>query len=142
MTACNARPPAGHPFHGTPVACHLDADHVTAGYPHSWDIDAAVARHAIVARALDELRVMFPGREIAQFDAQLPHPLMAYVADPHTGERAEHPYRSWKLPGGPWLVVRYLDGEEFAIWKVTGDVYRVGPDGAVGEHPIIEGTAT
>ena len=140
MTACNARPPEGHPFHGSLVACHLDADHVHVGAPHSWDIDAAVARHAILSRAIGELQVLFPGREVAQFDVQLPHELLVYDIDPITGERAERPYRSWELAGGPWLVVRYVDGEEFAIWKVTGDVYRVGPDGAVEEDPIIEGT--
>lgn len=27
----------------------------------------------------------------------------------------------------------------FAIWKTTGDVYRVGADGAVGDEPLIRG---
>ena len=35
MTACNLRPPEGHPFHGTLVACHLAAGHRE---PHSWEI--------------------------------------------------------------------------------------------------------
>jgi hypothetical protein len=35
MTACNERPPEGHPFHGTLVACHLAAGHRE---PHSWEI--------------------------------------------------------------------------------------------------------
>jgi hypothetical protein len=35
MTACNLRPPEGHPFHGTLVACHLAAHHIE---PHSWEI--------------------------------------------------------------------------------------------------------
>ena len=38
MTACNQRPPEGHPFHGTLVACHLHAGHKDDGIPHSWEI--------------------------------------------------------------------------------------------------------
>ena len=37
MTACNARPPEDHPFHGSLVACHLAAGH---DEPHSWEIHA------------------------------------------------------------------------------------------------------
>ena len=48
MTACNARPPEGHPFHGTLVACHLAAEHVAADIPHSWDVAAAAERHAML----------------------------------------------------------------------------------------------
>jgi hypothetical protein len=40
MTACNLRPPDGHPFHGTLVACHLPAGHKDDGVPHSWEIPA------------------------------------------------------------------------------------------------------
>jgi hypothetical protein len=205
MTACNARPPAGHPFHRTGVACHLDADHVLVGAPHSWDIDAVAARHDILTRAIGELRRTFPGRKVEKFDVQLPHPIMVYDVDPHTGERAPHPYRSWDTIAGPWLLVTFEDAEladrrasapeqidnaslpagspmhyyycqscghlaadlpagvsahltwdwwrdpppvlcdwcrthespEFAIWKATGAVYRVGLDGVVDEEPII-----
>jgi hypothetical protein len=35
MTACNAHPPEGHPFHGTLVACHFRAGHLG---PHAFDI--------------------------------------------------------------------------------------------------------
>ena len=35
MAACNERPPEGHPFHGTLVACHMPAGHRE---PHSWEI--------------------------------------------------------------------------------------------------------
>jgi hypothetical protein len=38
VTACNARPPAGHPWHGTLVACHFRAGHLGR---HAWDIRAA-----------------------------------------------------------------------------------------------------
>lgn len=38
MTACNERPPEGHPFHGTLVACHLAAGHERQGIRHSWEI--------------------------------------------------------------------------------------------------------
>ena len=39
MTACNMRPPEGHPWHGSLVACHLRAGHAE---PHSWDISPKV----------------------------------------------------------------------------------------------------
>ena len=136
MTACNARPPAGHPLHDWGVACHLDADHDAVGAPHSWDLDAIAANHAILARALEQLRAMHPGQPIEQFDVQPPHALLVYAVDEH-GNRADRPYRSWDTIAGPWVVVTFAGGEEYAIWKVTGAVYRVGPDGAVDEDPII-----
>jgi hypothetical protein len=135
MRACNQRPPEGHPLHGWGVACHLPQDHLDFEQPHAWDIEAAAARHEILTAAMDRLRERFPGRAIARFDAQLPHPLIARDVDPDTGARGR-PYRAWELPGGPWLVVTYADGGEYAIWKQTGDVYEVGPDGAVGEDPL------
>lgn len=46
MTACNLRPPEGHPFHGTLVACHLRAGHPE---PHSWEIHN---RHPWIAKLL------------------------------------------------------------------------------------------
>jgi hypothetical protein len=138
MTACNARPPEGHPMHDWGVACHLPSDHLDHQEAHSWDIDAAVARHDIVRRAMDGLRERFPGREIERFDNGIPHPILAYDVD-EQGQRAKRPYRVWDLRAGPWLMVKYTDGEEFAIWKTTGDVYRIGPDGAVDEDPIIKG---
>lgn len=38
MSACNERPPEGHPFYGSGVACHLAAGHRG---PHSWALDVA-----------------------------------------------------------------------------------------------------
>jgi hypothetical protein len=124
-------------MHDWGVACHLPQDHLDYAQPHSWDIDAAVARHEILAGALGRLRERFPDRTIARFDVQLPHPLIAYDADEH-GARGRA-YRAWELPGGPWLLVTYDDGGEYAIWKQTGDVYEVGADGAVSEDPILTG---
>ena len=225
MTACNERPPEGHPFHGSLVACHLAGDHLIFGEPHSWDIDAARARADVLWAAMEKLRARFPDREVEQFDAQLPHPLAVYsvgwacedcafrtdnetMALAHSDERkhslaqmrSPDPYRRWELSAGPWLVVRFADPElaqrradapaqidnaslpagapmtyycvscgyqvavlsedwwrtpppavclwcqgressEYAIWKPTGAVFRVGPDGAVDENPIIEAEA-
>lgn len=164
--ACNLRPPEGHPMHDWGVACHLPQDHLDYGESHSWDIDAAVARHEIVTGALTSLRERFPGREIERFDNGIPHPIVAYdvgwiceecefrtdveeEALAHSDKRkhslargrvSNRPYRVWEQHAGPWLTVIYEDGEEFAIWKVTGAVYRVGPDGAVDEDPIIPGS--
>ena len=136
MTACNARPPEGHPLHDWGVACHLPEDHLKYEEPHAWDIDAAVARHEIIRKALDGLRELRPGQRIARFDSQLPHPIVAYDVDAD-GERVSEPYRMWDTPAGPWLCVTFESGEEFAIWKTTGHVYHVGKNGAVDEDPII-----
>jgi hypothetical protein len=35
------------------------------------------------------------------------------------------------------VIVRFVGGDEYAIWKVTGAVYRVGPDNAVEDDPIL-----
>ena len=39
-------------------------------------------------------------------------------------------------PEGPWVCVDFADGQRFAIWKETGDIYRVGHDGAVEDEPF------
>lgn len=135
-TACNARPPEGHPFHGTGVACHLASDHIDFE-PHAWDIGAAAERHEVLTHALAALRDRFPDRNIARLDAHLPHPLYAYDVDEH-GRRADRPYRTYDTPAGPWILVTYVDGGEFAIWRTTGAIFAVGPDGAVGEEPFYE----
>lgn len=162
MAACNARPPEGHPMRDWGVACHLPDDHLEHDEAHSWDIDAAVARHEIITGALAKLRDRFPDRKIERFDNGIPHPIVAYdlewaceecdfrtpdeqAALDHSDQQkhslarapAKRPYRVWEQHAGPWLMVTYQDGGEYAIWKVTGDVYQVGPDGAVGEDPIL-----
>jgi hypothetical protein len=38
---------------------------------------------------------------------------------------------------GPWMRV-WLDGEEFAIWKETGAVYRTLVDGSVEDDPFLQ----
>jgi hypothetical protein len=88
-------------------------------------------------RGLDALLAAMPHADIESVDAQLPHPIMVYDVD-ENGQRASKPYRQWDLPAGPWLLVTLADGTEYAIWKHTGNVYRVGPDGAVDEDPIVE----
>ena len=77
MTACNAQPPAGHPFHGTLVACHLRAGHRA---PHSWEIQPAQPWRAVfeggpaqgsadrifaVGEPWREMRVVWSGRQTA-----------------------------------------------------------------------------
>lgn len=40
-------------------------------------------------------------------------------------------------PMSPWVSVDFpTRPEKFAIWLATGDVYRVGTDGAVEEDPV------
>ena len=88
-------------------------------------------------RGLDRLLAAHPDRDLDRVDAQLPHPIEVYDVDEH-GQRASRPYRRWDLLAGPWLLVKFADGEEFAIWKATGAVYRVDDAGAVDEDPILE----
>lgn len=57
--------------------------------------------------------------------------------------------RTWKItqdPQSPWICVDAVpyhpidDGRlpayRFAIWRRTGDLFALGPDGAVGDEPI------
>lgn len=49
----------------------------------------------------------------------------------------------FQLLSGSWTYADlWEDGElkRFAIWNTTGDVYKVGEDGAVGVDPFIEVT--
>jgi hypothetical protein len=41
------------------------------------------------------------------------------------------------LPQGSWVCVDFADGERFAIWKHTGDVYQLDAQGAVRENPVL-----
>jgi hypothetical protein len=60
MTACNLRPPEGHPFHGTGVACHLPAGHKDAGVPHSWETipEGAQAYRLQLSRETDDIQTI------------------------------------------------------------------------------------
>ena len=51
MTACNARPPNGHPFARSLVSCYLPAGH--AG-PHTWDMPAGAAARVWLASQMSE----------------------------------------------------------------------------------------
>lgn len=132
MSACNERPPEGHPFHGSFVACHLAREHVEVGIPHAWET-------APWARGVLMLIGLFPEREVMGIDWQLPERLEVWECD-EDGERVgERPYRIWSAGvDGPWVLLRFTDGEQWAIWKATGSVYRVGPDGAVEEDALNE----
>jgi|GEM_PF-4397954 len=44
-------------------------------------------------------------------------------------------------PDGPWICVDLDNGEKFAIWKETGNVFRVGLDGAVEDEPLYEASS-
>lgn len=57
--------------------------------------------------------------------------------------------RTWTIsehPHSPWLTIDAVayDSDHgrtyrFAIWKKTGALYVVGPDGAVGDDPVMIG---
>jgi hypothetical protein len=75
-------------------------------------------------RSLDALLARKPGVMILWFDAQ----------------RGDVPGYPLMRSNGPWVCVDFEDGEKFAIWKNTGNVYRVGDGplgGAVEDDPII-----
>jgi hypothetical protein len=127
MSACNKQPPAGHPFHNTGVACHMTAGH---DGPCTWANEPSLARQGI-----DRLLGVFRNREIASIDAMPERPVMAA----EIGARGPHDreIEVTRVPAGPWVVVRFVGGDEYAIWKEADAVYRVGPDGAVEDDPIL-----
>jgi hypothetical protein len=124
VSACNVSPGPGHPFYGTGVACHMAAGHDGA---HTWETEPSKAR-----RGLDKLLSTFASREVAfvASDAADQRFLIAAHADDRAGRSLP------ELPS-PWLCVSLVGGDQFAIWKATGAVYRVGPDGAVEDDPIL-----
>lgn len=89
-------------------------------------------------RGLDALLALYPHFDVIKVELQLPAVLYSETI----------PQRRWEQGiAGPWLLVTLgqpSEGEneayarwEFAIWKRTGAVYRVGLDGAVPDDPII-----
>jgi hypothetical protein len=98
--------------------------------PCAWALEPSPARCG-----LDRLLAIFPNREIESVDSQPEKPLMAYEVD-DDGIRVGGPYELARNAAGPWVLVTFVGGDEFAIWKHTGDVYRVGLDGAVEEDPL------
>lgn len=95
-----------------------------------------------VRHGLDELLAKYPDRDVFSVDWTLTHSLRVYEVNEEGRRTSDRPYRQWDLPAGPWCLVTFLDDdgyEEFAIWKTTGAVYRVGDDGAVEGGPIIPG---
>jgi hypothetical protein len=77
--------------------------------------------------ALQTLLALVPA-EIALIDGQAERPASSHV-------HGDVEYVELGQPSGPWVCVDFADGQRFAIWKETGDIYRVGEDGAVGEEP-------
>lgn len=75
---------------------------------------------SLAREALDRLLASKPGVDIDSVDGQL-------VAD----RRMTYPG-----PPGPWVCVDFADGTKFAIWKQTGDIYRVDEHGAVEDDPV------
>lgn len=123
MTACNKRPPPDHPMHGTGVACQYREDHDP---PCAWSFEPSPAR-----RGLDTLLALLPFRTVEKLDSQPAQDIL--VTDMETREVSV----LTTIPPGPWVAVTFVGGTEFAIWKVTGAVYRIGPDGTVEDDPIL-----
>lgn len=83
-------------------------------------------------RGLAELLAHKPGLAITRLDWQLEQ--TAWAMNILTRESEQ----MGTGPAGPWVCVDFEDGEKFAIWKRTGDVYEVDEHGAVGDDPLIE----
>lgn len=129
MSACNERPPASHPFSALLVACHMTAGHEG---PHTWEAEPSPAR-----RGVDLLLSVMRNREIESIDSQPARPILVYDVS-EDGARAAIPTHRYDTPPGPWVLVTFVGGDEYAIWKHSGDVYRVDPaSGAVDEDPIL-----
>lgn len=124
-TACNARPPEGHGFHGTMVACHMAKGH---DGPHTWDHQPSLAR-----LGLNRLLALMPTRELELVDNQTSPPLL--VRDVRTGE-VERTERFNGEPN-PWVVVTFVGGDTYGIWKATGDVFRQLSDGSMDVDPML-----
>jgi hypothetical protein len=105
------------------VACHIYKDH---DGPHTWEYEPSLAR-----LGLNRLLALMPTRELESVDSQPKRPLKA--RDVRTGEESI----ITTYPAGPWVRVWFVGGDEYAIWKATGDVYRVGPDGQVQDPPML-----
>jgi hypothetical protein len=100
---------------------------------------------SLVRRGLDYLLDAYPMFDLVSVNWQLPEPIVLYSEGV--------PARRWEGGiVGPWVLVKLGQPSEtmrseplilpawatweFAIWKVTGAVYRVGADGAVPDDPI------
>lgn len=93
---------------------------------------------SLARQGLDKLLREFPTRELHSFDAQLPHPIGVWEVDEHGNRTGIRPYRIWTDEMvGPWVLVTFVGGDEYAIWKQSGDVYKVGSDHAVDKNPIL-----
>jgi len=74
-----------------------------------------------IARSLNVLTALLAGHHLVRIDGQVAHP-----TPPHDAST-----------DGPWICVDFEDGMQFAIWKETAAIYRVGPTGAVEDDPVI-----
>jgi hypothetical protein len=94
--------------------------------PHAWGTEASPAR-----RGIDRLLATLPHRELEFLAADAGD--LAFL-------QAAHPRGAGEFAAleTPWVVIQFVGGDRYAIWKRTGAVYRIGPDGAVDEDPILE----
>lgn len=91
--------------------------------------DSPVLKPRIYA-ALEWLFDYKSGVNVTKIEWQAEHPLIA--VDVSTGEESV----LTTYPAGPWVCVDFSDGEQYAIWKQTGDVYMMDEYGAVEEEPM------
>lgn len=86
-------------------------------------------------RGFDALLAQFPEAEMAQAWNQDEAVLEKTMPHPEVAARL-----NISPEPGPWTCVDLIvDGElaRYAIWNRTGNVYRIGSDGAVEDDPFI-----
>lgn len=82
---------------------------------------------------LDRLLAANPEMDLAKIDGQPERPATT------TRDYSGAPLReTLHQPAGPWVCVDFEGGDQYAIWKHTGAVYRVGKDGAVEDDPVFD----
>jgi|SRR6188472_2122392 len=95
------------------------------------DIPLKLAREGLL-----KLLEYYPDAMIVKYDSQVydkQEPGYFDYGGPPPGDRGGWTPR----PDGPWICVDLTNGERFAIWKVTGNVYRVDKHGAAEDEPMI-----
>jgi len=79
------------------------------------------------------LLINYPDAMIVKYDAQ--------IYDEQPSGTPGTPGWWARKPDGPWVCVDLDNGEKFAIWKETGNVFRVDENGAVEDEPLYEASS-
>lgn len=86
-----------------------------------------------VRQGLDHL-LSHVDADLLTVDLQPPRTQMAVAVDEHGYATGYETIQTGDA--GPWWCIDFRDGQRFAIWKLTGLVYRVDEHGAVDDDPV------